>query len=237
MSASSASSLSIVGERDGRIHVRMPFDLKNNFKSTFRFAKWDGASKTWSVSKNSRKRVEQWVSEAQGAAEAAAAAENDELAGEELERVRAELNRVRIDAERRRERLHAAEQARAQIERMRAEIDAANADLEQTKAAAADVEAENRAIVERVVDADAVSDAVSEMRAALRAGPRASNRKRFEAAQSELCEQRNRLEAVGLECPSLRRAIQTSWNRIQAGKDSDRISAVDLSVVEPRSDD
>jgi len=103
MSASSA--LALVGKTDdGKLVVRVPFELKDEFKKKFRSAKWQPASKTWAVAASAKKRVEQFIDEQSAAAaqakdDAAAAAER--LAGVDLGRgIELKNGAIRIKAPR-----------------------------------------------------------------------------------------------------------------------------------------
>lgn len=74
------------------INVSVPFELKDEFRDTFKTAKWQSASKTWAVSDNTRNqnKVDQWIDLVRESSVL------DQInAGDELELINAQLNKAR----------------------------------------------------------------------------------------------------------------------------------------------
>lgn len=55
--------IEIIEQADGRLAVKFPFGLKDNFKGTFPSARWDSDARLWSVGKRVRKRLDAWADE------------------------------------------------------------------------------------------------------------------------------------------------------------------------------
>ena len=82
--------------------VKLPFDLKDNFKETFKTAKWNPTEKQWEVGPRSGKRLEEWVKLASPLAEEIQKADEADLTEKEYNKIRLELTSIREELERER---------------------------------------------------------------------------------------------------------------------------------------
>ncbi|MDX5592566.1 hypothetical protein [Pseudovibrio sp. SPO723] len=136
-----------------------PYELKDNFRTTFKTAKWNGQLKRWEVGPRSGKRLEQWAAEAQEAAEAIEQEAEAELTEQDLAQIRNELAKIKGDIEAAQERKEKLAEVKQMLADARAELDEAKQALTEEKAAADEVQKDVATLLANVCDMKAVAEA------------------------------------------------------------------------------
>lgn len=199
--------------------ISFPFALKDQFRSAFPSAKWDGIGRVWTVGSRAGKRLEQWAAEAQGVVAAQAEAEERDFADAELERLRADLaaieQRIRSETARR----ASAEQMQAKLREVAAMIEAVKPRLEAAEAAAsaavsAELAEKQRIdeLLDGVISRRVLGDAMREM-ARHHNSVGAQAREAFHAAQERVREQSDRLRVAGFACRAIEALRYANFNR------------------------
>jgi hypothetical protein len=195
-----------------RIGVYFPFRLKDSFKRYFPSAKWNPVEKRWEISARMAKALQQWIEVASGAAEPLGYADAIELTGQQIGKLKIEID-VLLQAAR------AHEQNAARLEQTVKELEAARAQIEAArarKAAAEKAEMERRAQIDAmlnaVIDVDAVVEAEEQMRKAWARGHGAGKREWHEAERVALAA-RDALAEAGLRWDFCDRLCNRNFNR------------------------
>lgn len=192
--------------------VKFPFDLKGNFKSVFKSAKWNPDLKRWELGPRSKKRLEQWAQLSAPAAEDIEAAESAELDAKELAELEAEIDTMRAAIYNARKEKATFEAARAKLDNARDELANAKRELEAEKAAREDQYLQAKALIENACDVNAIFDAHMTMKAnaeKVGTGPRES----FKRAKKQLADQQAKLHAIGFRSVGISALLDANFNR------------------------
>lgn len=207
--------------------VQFPFELKDNFKSTFRSAKWHPADKTWRVGPRSKKRLDQWVAAASGAAEAIAEAEESELTQSEISRLDQELASIRDAAIRRREKAAVYTDAERQLQAVRQKIADAQAEAAvQSAALRKQADAAAQSLADAGVSVQSIAARVAEMQRWHRV-KKSFAREKFETAQQAIWDAEQQLRKFGLSSAGLCAYWYVRYNR----PDADIIEDIDFNSI------
>jgi hypothetical protein len=213
-----------------RIGVYFPFRLKDSFKRYFPSAKWNPVEKRWEISARMSKALQQWIEVASGAAEPLGYADAIELTDKQLSTLKMEIN-VLLTAAR------AHEQAAARLAETLKELEAARAQIEaarERKAAAEKAEQERRAQIDAmlnaVIDVDAVVEAEEQMRKAWARGYGAGKREWHEAERVALAAQAALAEA-GIRWDFCDRLCNRNFNRPDRDNYMPADSRYDVRVI------
>lgn len=199
--------------------IEFPFALKDVFRSAFPSSKWNAGAKRWEVGSRSGKRLEQWVVEAQGAANAAEELDQKSFEEKELENLRTDLAKIEETTKRQISR-HADSVERAEaMAKVSAEIKAAT---EKLNAVRADVKAAEKAEVDEKQSIDDLLTGVIDIRGIkahadiMARNMIPSNRQakeRFEEANCFIRKQREALVAAGWRCTAIEKLATANVNR------------------------
>jgi len=201
--------------------VKFPFELKSQFRKAFPSAKWNATEKQWEVGSRSIKRLQQWIDEvnASGIVDEIANRDEADMSQRDLEELRGAIASIESEIEQRKSESSELEDTRAQIEKARAELEVKREELAENKSqrdeVAAAVEAERRdvhAIVSDVVDVEEIEDARREMRKTMKIAKAWASAK-YDEAEKRLRDIRDRLEAAGIACAAIDRALSANRNR------------------------
>lgn len=218
--------------RDGRLKVDIPFSLKDSLKSNFRSASFDSFSKSWSVSKSARKKLEIWIAEAESTGAFMTAEEFDEieLTEREQEKLRGKFEELERELSRAKSRLESIADIRARnaellshIEQTKESINAVSEQVTSEKAKAA---AEEKTIIDavsRVIDIDLVKKHASIMIKEAKSGKSQSGRERFDDSSIIIDEQLDKLHEAKLDSDTMRVLAYANYNR--SSKDIEEWSA------------
>lgn len=214
--------------------ISFPKELKDNFKSVFKSARWNGYEKVWEVGPRSGKRAEQWRETviSTGIMEKMAAAEEADFDAAEAEKIVSELKSLVADYDRKiadaenakREAQRLAEQMRDdkdKFKKMAAILVAAEdalavavAESEQAKAESAAEENKVADLFGKYVDVDAIESAIDDM---INAMPnkwgKGGDRGEFDEAKSVIHTEREKLNRAGLDSWGLTDAAYANYNR------------------------
>lgn len=197
---------------DGGFAIRFPYPLKDAFRAAFPSARWNAREKQWEVGPRSGKRLEQWVAEAQAAAEQIEAQQELDLAIEELDRVRWEIAKV-AGQSRELEALRAeTAAARAALHVSRIELEAAGQVRRETEAALNRERDQIARLLSSAIDLAAVRDACRVMAANMVPSDR-TRKARFEEAREIVKTQRDVLAKSGIACAAINALAGANVNR------------------------
>jgi len=221
--------------------VSFPFALKDIFRDRFPSARWNRLDKRWEVGPRTVTRLRQWVSEvnASGILEQMSRAEEAQLAGEELDKLRAELGALSREITTTETSVAAIEAAtegmqgtRTLLEEMKPRLEAVRAAREKAQVAQDTERARIEALVSAVVSVEEIKGLRREM---LRNFiPKAHARAGFDTAQSRLCDIRDKLREVGIGCSALDLAVGANRNRPDRDR-ADLHMQLDFTVLEEKA--
>lgn len=77
--------------------VYLPYELKDNFKSVFKTAKWNPREKYWEVGPRAKKKLDEWIVTAKEVGVAIEAKKQAEEANADIETVKQELEQQKLD--------------------------------------------------------------------------------------------------------------------------------------------
>ena len=215
--------------------VFFPFDLKDNFKSVFKSAKWNPSRRCWEVGPRSGKKLDQWVAMAGAAAAEIEEAEAAELDAKQLESLEEEIAAIRTAVARQRSEAKTAASAE-KLALAKDELARAKADLEAEKQATLEQIRKSEQLLAQVCDVDAIHEAHSEMkRCAGKVGSR--YREAFNDACSVMKEQNNKLKAIGFRSVGLNELYYMNFNRFDRDKPGDVTRGDILNIVEWSEED
>jgi len=201
--------------------VKFPFEMKNQFRSNFKSAKWNATEKQWEVGPRSIKRLQNWIDEVNGSGivEELATRDEREMNDREIKQLRAKLKEISLNIEHKARSLEELEDAKREIAEAKEALKAKREEFAAIKAkrdeVADKVDAERinvQALVEDVVSLDEIEEARREMRKNMKIAKAYASSKYDEAAD-RLREIRDRLEAAGLECEAINKALSANRNR------------------------
>lgn len=209
-------------EKDGRIHIKFPYSLKGLFKSTFRSAQWHPATKEWSVSTRSRKRLDAWIAEVEASGALMSAEEHDAIALEEkdLENLRQDLSVIETSLRRALEEKAGLDALTAEreavLEQLAARKDELDKARDELQAARKEAAAAKERIEERVrelCDFNALVYYRNIMRRHANGAFSAKGREAFDEAGEKLKAERDKLFDQGIVSDSLEELIVANYNR------------------------
>lgn len=184
--------------------VKLPFELKDSFRNTFKTAKWDKFNKTWNIGPRSGKRLDEWVQLAEETAKKLADSDalNDEvsLTEDDLDRVKSELSSIEMQIANSERQLNEISEIKAQIAQTIELIEQKKPDLDKTKAKLdaeiEKVETEKEKVknfLRSVINLDAVLRAKAEMSKYRHNGNDRRKRELYRKAQGLIENENNRL--------------------------------------------
>lgn len=209
------TAISITKTQDG-FDVKIPFELKDNFKKAFPSAKWNAQDKVWFVGVRSGKRAEAWVQEwaqkAQEVVETAKELKEVEATEKEYQEALRELDKLKQELQERIQRHRALDVMLADINELQAQIVETTKALRAEKSAVAEKEAEVRNVIENLIDEQAIEQAKATM-SRLQGKMTSANRRMFEQAQDVINGERANLKRAGLGSHGLDDLWRINWNR------------------------
>lgn len=214
--------------------IRFPYQLKDNFKSVFKSAKWNPDARRWEVGPRSGKRLQQWVALAESAAQELAEAEVAELSASELAEVEAAIANIRSATAQQRAKAQTAASAE-QLALARDKLAQAKADLESSKQATLEQINKSTALLEQVCDVDAIHEVHAILkRCKGRVGVK--YREPFNNACTVMSEQQEKLHAIGFHSVGLNTLYYLNFNRPDRD-DPYNVDMSDILNIVPWSDD
>lgn len=192
--------------------IKFPFALKDGFRAAFPSAKWDSVNKQWTVGSKSLARLEAWV-EAMSAA-AGVVEVSDELAftEKEIASLKEQAALILKDAGAAADMAAQLKAAKELLKASQKEVDAAVAAKDAAVAEKASEKAAFVALLESVIDLDAVRKAMRVM-AANHVPSVVVKKAAFEEARKIVKEQEEALEAAGFTCEAISRMARANVNR------------------------
>jgi hypothetical protein len=213
-----------------RIGVYFPFRLKDSFKRYFPSARWNPVEKRWEIGARMAKALQQWIEVVSDAAEPLGYADAIELTRQQIGKLKIEID-VLLQAAR------AHEQNAARLELTVKELEAARVQIEAArarKAAAEKAEQERRAQIDAmlnaVIDVEAVVEAEAQMRKAWARGYGAGKREWHEAERVALAAQAALAEA-GIRWDFCDRLCNRNFNRPDRDNYMPADSRYDVRVI------
>lgn len=202
--------------------IKFPFELKDNFRSNFKSAKWNASAKKWEVGSRSGKKLEEWAQTAQASlptAEQEAEFEERAMLEKELEALNEAALRIANELARKTRELKDVEILKAEIAESKALLDS------KTEALATAEKAVEDAKLEAEIEADKIYSALNEVisiEEAKRLGAAMSrvhknvdrvSKEKFEDARIEVREMRDLLRLAGLRCYAIDFIASSNFNR------------------------
>lgn len=195
-------------------NVRFPKHraLLDNFKATFKSARFDRDLICWQVGPKSGKRLSQWAALAESLASDIEAMESDELNAQELASLESEINAIRAETAKARQAAQRFEYTQAALTASREALAKATADLSIAKADAIAKGQMARKTLETVIDLNAVITAQHTMKVQHgKVGSAA--RDAFNDAKEVIRQQCDRLLNAGFRSAGLAILADCNFNR------------------------
>lgn len=214
--------------------IKFPFELKDNFKSCFKSAKWDSLGKVWTVGPRSGKRLEEWAGKVAPAVEALDAADEESLREADIEAVELCIAEIRAGIARARSERTTLEATGKTLADAKAELESVTAELETERAAATAAGREAHKALKAACDMNAVAEAHRVMTAnALKSGRAA--REAYREAQGSIGRQRENLANAGLRSSGLDKLYYCNFNRPDRDnpRDVKRVDLYTITAVDP----
>lgn len=211
-----------IEQRGAELHVSFPISLKDDFKTTFRTAKWNSFSKTWSVTTRSRKKLEAWIAavEESGALISAEDFDAIELADREHEELVERINRLKRDLDAKNSEADDLADLRERnakmlqhIENMKSEISAAAAKNTDERSAAASEKKKIEDVVASIIDLAAVKSAIAKMLKEAKFGGTQRGREIFNENKEIVSDALSALEDAGITSETMTDLSYANYNR------------------------
>lgn len=211
-----------IREEGGRLLVRIPFALKDSFKSRFKSATWAAMHTSWSVSPRSRKRLEQWIAEveASGALEPAEDHDAREMSEQEVSKLRSDLESIKTYLSREISMMRSIEDIRAdqselleKIAKMREDLAAAAKEVAEQRKTADAERAQIEATVATLINLGAVNASIRSMLWLANQPPKSRFREDFDEHAEVIRAEREKLRAAGLDSELMRVLGAANYNR------------------------
>ncbi|MFT0211824.1 hypothetical protein VQ643_04310 [Pseudomonas sp. F1_0610] len=220
--------------------VFFPFELKDNFRSIFKSAKWNPMAKCWEVGTRSKTRLENWVEAVQSTADAIVTNAEEEAAARisenELFAIEQEMKEIQKTLALAKEIRANAEKTKEFLEPAKAELEAAKAELVAAKKEAVSALNEAKAFVSKVIDVEAVTAAHQAMcKNHGEVGSQA--REAFNSACWVMREQNDKLKELGFYSPALDALYHMNFNRPQRDIPRSININIDIYTLEKLEDD
>ena len=192
--------------------VKFPFELKDNFKSVFKSAKWNPETRAWIVGVRSEAKLKQWIEAVSPAAQDIEEAEAEALTAREVSALETQIANIRADIARERK-------AKLIYGNVAVALAAAKENLAKATAALALEKLEKTAkaakaneLLGQVCDLDAIQEA---RRTLIQNHGKVGSKHReaFNDACSAIKEQQNKLNAIGFQSTGLATLYQCNFNR------------------------
>ncbi|NDX19750.1 DUF2333 family protein [Acinetobacter baumannii] len=211
--------------------VKFPFELKDNFKSVFKTAKWNPILKQWEVGPRSYKKLVEWTEIAEQVDEELMRAKEQEETDADLFSAKAELETIKnsIVAKQKTQAewqstLDELAQYRLEIEKAKAERVAAENEILKTRA-------QVQQFLDGVIDFKRIQEAKTQMSYLHR---KVGERSKFDAQQDIILDELKKLRNVGFNSPALQYLASLNYNRPDRDKIAD---CPDMLVIHPYSKD
>lgn len=210
--------------------VKFPFELKDNFKSVFKTAKWNPIAKQWEVGKRFYKKLVEWTEAAQGFDAELEKSKEIEEAEADLFAAKAQIQTLKDTIVARRK---SAEQVKAlfdELQQARSEIDELKAEVQHEEAEALKTRSQLQKFLDGVIDFKAINDAKAQM---VKLHRSVGNRHLFDEQQNIIRAERDKLRKVGFESLGLNNLCRVNYNR----PDRDNIAHCGDILAITRSED
>lgn len=197
---------------EGGFAIKFPKPLLEAFKLVFKSARWNPLAVQWEVGPRTGKRLEQWAKEVKEAAEALAAAEEAEMAAQELLALREEIARVKMAINSLVEEKEKLATIRAMLDEEKATIALINSEKEKADES---LKEEKRAVIARLkemCDLEAVRQACIAMSKTHDPSDRVK-KARFKEAQQIAVREREILAKAGWGCEAVTYVATANINR------------------------
>jgi chromosome segregation ATPase len=202
---------------EGEIRVTVPYLLKDDFKSKFRNAKWESASKKWIISSRSEKRLISYIEAVAANEQAIEELEQAELTLAEIQETVNELKRIKAEAAKIQEEIINLQEKHGELKDVKQQLDKEFKFVERLKnereSAKEAVEKEKTFIEEQLkkfFDLNEVKAAAEKVR---KIHNTVGNKEGFIAAKQPIRAAIEALEAEGLRLLALNYIDEANYNR------------------------
>jgi DNA repair exonuclease SbcCD ATPase subunit len=196
--------------------VQFPFELKDNFRNTFKTAKWNPLHKRWEVGPRSGKRLQQWIDAVQETAKCVEEAKEIEaemdLADEELERIKRELSQISKSRQEITESFKKVQQSKELLADKKEELAQAKQDLAAEKSALEKEKIELKNFLSSIFNLSAAHQAERDIGRSIK-GVGSINRNKFDEAQAAIQDARTKLKNKGFKLEALDYLWHANFNR------------------------
>ncbi|ENX58813.1 MULTISPECIES: hypothetical protein [Acinetobacter] len=211
--------------------VKFPFELKDNFKSVFKTAKWNPIAKQWEVGPRSFKKLTEWTESAEQVDAEIEKSKEVEEAEADLFSAKAELETIKNSITAKRKTHQEWQVILDELKTVKESIEIAKADRKAEEDEILKTRSQIQNFLNGVIDFDRIQKAKSEMSNLHR---KVGERAKFDAQRSIIKEECEKLRNVGFISPALEYLASINYNR----PDRDRISdCPDVLNIRPLKQD
>jgi chromosome segregation ATPase len=201
-----------VKEIESGFAVYFPFALKDNFKSTFKSAKWNRLDRRWEVGPRSKKRLDQWIEAATPAAEDIEESESAELNSKQFEALQAEIAQVRAEISRTRRAKEDYTNTADVLAEAKEELKKVQKELDEEKQRSRREYKEAEALLKKACDINSIFESQEIMKKNW-GTMKGKNRDSFKEAQRVIRKERERLESIGFISVGIEELLDLNFNR------------------------
>ncbi|EMC9392543.1 hypothetical protein VO419_004391 [Vibrio parahaemolyticus] len=193
------------------VFVKIPYELKDHFKSTIIDAEWCSYRKLWLIDEDMIPKANQFLNEVNETLERLEAARTQLMLEDELQQLKSSLIYVNESIERQENSFTGVTEA--DIEAVRAQIEAAKVNLEKAKEDAQTRKLTNRELLESVCDLGLIFRSQREMTEAHYGRPNSSKRESFNNAALAIDNEHDKLKEIGFYSRALNELYNMNFNR------------------------
>lgn len=192
--------------------VKFPKILKDSFKSVFKTAKWNWDACRWEVGPRSKKKLDQWISEAAKIQDDIEELEAEEMDFDTVRSLKFEIESIKSELQAQLQRLSRLKGSQEEIKSLRSELSCIKSELDLAKNECLSTKKISAGILSEFLDFDEIRKHFSIMQG-LQGRMTTSNRERFEESQrffvrTQKVLQRNLISSKGIDI-----ICDVNWNR------------------------
>lgn len=201
----------------GSIRVSVPYAMKDAFRKVFPSAKWESASKSWTLGKRSKAKLEQWAGVVNTTYDAEAEAQF--LSAKELADLAQAIKDARVELQSETRRYEASVQALGEahltvllLKSVQDEVDAVAKKLQDTATVMKATQAEIEERISRIVPVSVLKSLAYDLDRAHKVKT-AQSHSRFDELQATLTKHRAAFKSAGLRLAALDYLVNANFNR------------------------
>lgn len=206
------------------LQVKVPFEIKDSFRSAFPKAKWQSDTKLWLVDKAFQERLIEWAGEAQKRLEEIneqlAELAEKKISNKELEALEEEISLIKYRIKAKEQELRSAEEcikaigeSKAIIKSLMPQLEVAAKNLEAAEKEKAKALLEHENFLESTLDMPAIHSAITSLARNHNPARGQVARSKFKEAQETIKAEADKLASAGLKLVALEYLLGMNFNR------------------------